>query len=180
MRTRLGEITIGKIIVCLSIVSIATLMFTSVWSGSYAFENVLSLPIEDYLIGFIIYLVSIFIGFFLILLDFSRKLNIPGFAADTSADKEILKIKKKGYFIYCSGTGWSKPKKNEYIYFNTKDVTTFDRILYSYGPPLDEIWDFNHGLVFWFVMLPLMGSATVAVFIFLPIIILLLIYNSIF
>tara|TARA_Y100000768_G_C23739828_1_gene568827 strand:+ start:186 stop:728 length:543 start_codon:yes stop_codon:yes gene_type:complete len=180
MRTRLGEITIGKIIVCLSIVSIATLMFTSVWSGSYAFENVLSLPIEDYLIGFIIYLVSIFIGFFLILLDFSRKLNIPGFAADTSADKEILKIKKNGYFIYCSGTGWSKPKKNEYIYFNTKDVTTFDRILYSYGPPLDEIWDFNHGLVFWFVMLPLMGSATVAVFIFLPIIILLLIYNSIF
>ena len=150
MRTRLGEITIGKIIVCLSIVLIATLMFTSVWSGSYAFENVLSLPIEDYLIGFIIYLVSIFIGFFLILLDFSRKLNIPGFAADTSADKEILKIKKKGYFIYCSGTGWSKPKKNEYIYFNTKDVTTFDRILYSYGPPLDEIWDFNHGLVFWY------------------------------
>ena len=180
MRTRLGEITIGKIIVCLSIVLIATLMFTSVWSGSYAFENVLSLPIEDYLIGFIIYLVSIFIGFFLILLDFSRKLNIPGFAADTSADKEILKIKKKGYFIYCSGTGWSKPKKNEYIYFNTKDVTTFDRILYSYGPPLDEIWDFHHGLVFWFVMLPLMGSATVTVFIFLPIIILFLIYNSFF
>ena len=180
MRTRLGEITIGKIIVCLSIVSIATLMFASVWSDTEEFGNALSLPLEDYLIGLIIYLVSIFIGFFLILLDFSKKLNIPGFAAGTSADKEILKIKKNGYFIYYGGTGWSKPKKNEYIYFNTKDVTTFDRILYSYGPPLDEIWDFHHGLVFWFVMLPLMGSATVTVFIFLPIIILFLIYNSFF
>ena len=116
----------------------------------------------------------------MILFDFSRKLNIPTFASDTHADKRILDIKKKGYFLYCGGTGWSKPKKDEYIYSNTKDVTTFDRILYSYGPPLDEIWDFNHGLVFWFVMLPLMGSATVAVFIFLPIIILFLIYNFIF
>ena len=64
MRTRLGEITIGKIIVCLSIVSIATLMFASVWSDTEEFGNALSLPLEDYLIGLIIYLVSIFIGFF--------------------------------------------------------------------------------------------------------------------
>lgn len=180
MRTRLGEITIGKIIVCLSIVSIATLIFTSVSSGTEEFGDVLSLSLKDYLIGFIIYIVSIFIGFFLILLDFSKKLNIPGFAADTSADKDILSIKKNGYFIYFRGTGWSKPKKNEYFYFNTKDVTTFDRILYSYGPPLDEIWDFNHGLVFWFVMLPFMGIATVIVFVLLPIIVLFLIYNFFF
>ena len=180
MRTRVGEITLGKIIVCLTIISIATLMFASVWSDTEEFGNALSLPLKDYLIGFIIYLISIFIGFFLILFDFSRKLNIPTFATDTHADKRILDIKNKGYFLYCGGTGWSKPKKDECIYSNTKDVTTFDRILYSYGPPLDEIWDFNHGLVFWFVMLPLMLGATVVVFIFLPITILFLIYNFIF
>ena len=61
MRTKYGEITIGKIIISLFLITLATLVFSSGWSDGDEFGEVLNLPIKDYFIGFSLYIVWIII-----------------------------------------------------------------------------------------------------------------------
>ena len=170
MRTRLGEITIGKVIIALLLITVATLFFSE--TGG----NILHLSFENYFLGFSFYIGGWITGFFIRLLDFSRKLNVPGFGVTTDDDEKILKIKEEGYFIYHRGSG-ENPKKNECRHLNTNVVTSMDRIFYTSGPPFGETWEFESGVVHWFGMIPLMGLAFLAVFVLIPLGIILLAYN---
>jgi hypothetical protein len=176
MRTKYGEITIGKIIIALLLIFIGTLMLSA--GNIDEPSDILNLPIKDYFIGFFLYIVCWITGFLMNLLDFIRKLNLPGFRADTSADKEILKLKEKGYFTY---RGWMEPKENECRHLNSRYVVTeIDRIFYTYGPPFGEPWEFDSGVVYWFGMIPMMGMIIWAVWVGLPLIVIFGIYNFFF
>ena len=178
MRTKFGEITIGKILVFLFILSAGTLFFTNFVSNKEAY-NIFALPysLKEYFFGLLMYIFFIFLGFFLQIFEFARRVNIQSLSMKSSAaiDKEILKIKKRGFFIYKGGSGWGA-KKNEcyYNYNQEQNVTAFDRFLYSYGPPFDETWEFEGGLVYWFLMLPFMSSMIIFL-ILLPFLIIFLI-----
>jgi|TARA_B100001964_G_C13896935_1_gene449838 hypothetical protein len=179
MRTKYGEITIGKIIIALFLIAFPTSLFTGVWGDGDEFGEVLNLPIKDYFIGFSIYIICWITGFVMKLLDFSRKVNVPGFGVNTDKDKDILKIKKKGYFIYYQGSGWN-PKKNECRHLNDNVVTSMDRIFYTYGPPFGEIWEFESGVVHWFGMILVMGLVTWTVCVGLPFAVLAMVYSFFF
>ena len=173
MRTKFGEITIGKIIIALFIIFLALLMF----SGAQDPTEILNLPVKDYFLSFFLYIVSWITGFLINLWDYLKTKNLPGLRTDPSDDKEILKLKEKGYFVY---RGWMKPKQNECRHLDPYTVTEIDRIFYKYGPPFGEPWEFDQGVVYWFGMIPMMGLMVWAVWVVIPFAILYGIYNFFF
>ena len=175
MRTKYGEITIGKIIIALLLIFIGTLMFSA--GNIDEPSDILNLPIKDYFIGFFLYIVCWITGLLMNLWDYLKTKNLPGLRADPSFDKEILKLKEKGYFVY---RGWMKPKENECRHLNSYEVTEIDRIFYTYGPPFGEPWEFDSGVVYWFGMIPMMGMIIWAVWVGLPLIVIFGIYNFFF
>jgi hypothetical protein len=176
MRTKFGEITIGKIIIALLLIFIGTLMLST--GNIDEPSDMLNLPIKDYFIGFFLYIVCWITGLLMNLWDYLKTKNLPGLRADPSFDKEILKLKEKGYFTY---RGWMEPKENECRHLNSRYVVTeIDRIFYTYGPPFGEPWEFDSGVVYWFGMIPMMGMIIWAVWVGLPLIVIFGIYNFFF
>ena len=158
MRTKYGEITILKIIIAFFIIGFWILVLSSMVSDIERFS--LSLDLRYYLIAFFIYMFLFLSGFILNIYDAITKLNIPGFAYNTDNDKDILKLKEKGFFIYRGGFDFNAVE-NETRHLNTYEVTAFDRFLYEHGPPFDDAWEFMSGVVFWFGMLPLMAASII-------------------
>ena len=114
MRTKYGEITIGKLIIALFIISIWTLICSSLGSGVEGFS--FNLDIKNYLIGFLFYLFLFITAFIVSLYEVMTKFNLPSFGFNKDVDKQILELKQKGHFIYregnnnnivATGTYWS-------------------------------------------------------------------------
>ena len=177
MRTKYGEITFLKIIIAIFIFGFWILTLSSIVSGIEGFS--LSLDIKYYLIAFFIYIFLLFSGFAMNMWDAITNLNLPGFAYSKDHDKSILELKKNGFFIYRGGDNFNAIK-DETRHINTYDVTAFDRFLYEHGPPFGDAWEFMTGVVFWFGMLPLMAAMFLTVFLMLPLVIILMVYNFFF
>tara|TARA_Y100000294_G_C8463128_1_gene299525 strand:- start:57 stop:590 length:534 start_codon:yes stop_codon:yes gene_type:complete len=177
MRTKYGEITIGKIIVALFIVCFWTLVCSSIASGVEGFS--FDLDIKYYLIGFLIYLFFFITAFIITIYDIMTKFNLPNFGFDKDLDKEILKLKQKGHFIYRQGNNYNAVE-DETRYLNRDEITTFDRFFFKYGAPFNDIWSIEYGVVQWFGILPLMGAIALAVWVVLPLAVLFFIYNFFF
>ena len=179
MRTRLGEIELGKIIIALFLVSLWTLVCCSTINGlddiSYAFN----LDLKDYFIGFLTYLFLLISGLVVMVYEAMTKLNVPGFGSSTDRDKDIIKLKEKGYYIYQRGSGFN-PIENETRHLSRDTVNELDRFVYRYGPPFGDIWEFDCGVVFWFGMLPFLGGMVLLFCVGLPLIGIAIIYNFFF
>ena len=177
MRTKYGEITFIKIIIAIFIFGFWILTLSSIISDIEGFS--FSLDIKYYLIAFFIYIFLFFFGFAMNMWDAITKLNLPGFGYSKDHDKNILELKKNGFFIYGGGDNFNAIK-DETRHINTNQVTAFDRFLYEHGPPFGDAWEFMTGVVFWFGMLPLMASAFLTVFLILPLVIIFMLYNFFF
>ena len=71
MRTKFGEITIGKIIIALFIIFLATGIFLSTAESP---AEILNLPAKDYFLSFFIYIISFITGLLVNLWDYLKKL----------------------------------------------------------------------------------------------------------
>jgi hypothetical protein len=170
MRTKYGEITIAKIIVASLLVTFWTLTCSGVAAGVDGPS--LDLNIKYYFIGFLSYLFLLISGFIVNMYDEIRNPN-------KDYDKEILKLKKKGNFIYRS---WHNinPIEDEIRHLNRNEVTAFDRFFITHGPPFDDAWEFEYGVVYWFGMLPFMGAVIIGMGVVLPLCLIVIAYNFFF
>ena len=173
MRTRFGEITIGKIIIASLIVIFSTLFF----GGTQGF--LFNLPIKDYFIGFLFYLFFFITGFICFLYEVMTKFNLPNFGFNKEVDKEILELKQAGHFIYREGNNHNAVE-NEIRYLNRDEITAFDRFFFKYGAPFDDAWKFGYGVFYWFLILPYLGAVFISVLVGLPFIFIFSIYDFFF
>ena len=179
MRTRLGEIELGNIIIALFLIS-----FGAFACGHMIYDPipVFNLDFIHWFRGFLLYSFLFILGLIYQFLEHTTEFKIPGVQRDTirDNDKDILKLKKNGCYIYCKDRLYKKSIKNEIDYSNKNEVSAIDRIFFEYGPPFDEPWDFQYGTVHWFFMNPIIGGLTGGFFVLLPLGIIYFFFNLIF